>query len=141
MEPMTCRALLTLRLLPEQRNRLRDYEKTFPPGRYMTGNEICKMFRLKPESIPESETERIDAIWFEYRKRIGWKQGKLNDLYHENVCSKTKQRIHAGVPWCECPTPQEDIHVWEDWFIENGAKEFDEIEWTLKQDAFSIADH
>lgn len=129
MHPMVARAFLNGLLTSEQRLRLRQYENTLEPGRYLQGFEICNLFKLKPNPVDEKETDRIQSLYFEYRKRIEWKQSQLNDIHHEEVCNKKPRRNIGKYGWCYCPTTQQDVHAWEDWSLEHMDKTLEELAW------------
>jgi hypothetical protein len=87
------------------------------------------MFRLKPDPLTEEEADRLQTLYFEYRKRIEWKQAQLNDKNHETICVGQHRRKIGDYGWCECPTPQQDIHAWEDWALEHMDKSLEELHW------------
>jgi hypothetical protein len=132
MEPMTARALLTLRLSPEQREKLREHEKSLPPGRYLTGFEILRSFpQVKGGEVPEDQTLEIDQLYREWERRILWKTNELENNRHDRVC------IPRTGPWCKCRTRQEEVHEWEDWFIDNYDKAPTERDWRIPHQVFS----
>src|SRR3990167_7563540 len=125
MEPMTARALLTLRLSPEQREKLRKHEKTLPPGRYLQGFEICRMFGIKVGEIAEDQISELESLYRRWEREILWKANNIEDKRHGAVCVPT-----TGA-WCKCRTRQEEIHEWENFSIENFGKEDSEINWIM----------
>lgn len=109
---MAARALLAISLSSENRKKLRRYENSLPPGRYLIGAEICKMFQLTPEAPDEMELAKLDYMWRVY-EGIQWKKNKIEEKTHDQMC-----RNITGT-WCKCRTRQQEIHEWEDWAIEN----------------------
>lgn len=53
MESQLARGFLTLLLSPKQRAELLRVEASLPPGRYLTGFEVCRMFRIQPERVSD----------------------------------------------------------------------------------------
>jgi len=117
MEPQSARAFLTGQIMkagrPDIVTAIRDYEKSkLPPGRYLTGFEICqwlirtlrKSFKPPLEIVNpnEEETEKMDALWKRYRAT-------------ELAVSESFETEHPDlVPLSKA----EQIHRWEDWACE-----------------------
>lgn len=109
MEPMTARAVLTLNLSPEQREKLRNHEATLPPGRYLMGFEIVRIFQMKMGEIPQDQTNEIDELYKRWERSVLWKANNIEGKRHEAVCGGE----------CKCRTRQEEVWEWEDWIIQN----------------------
>lgn len=121
MEPMTARGLLAMQLSPEQKEKLKKYERTLPAGRCLTAFEICQWLRLKPAPAAEADTTLLDGLRKEYDRRILWKLNKLEEKSHVEHCLKR----------CFCRSRQDEVREWEDWVAENFGKAMEEIEWGI----------
>ena len=130
MEPMAARALLAISLSPGQREKLRRFERTLPPGRLLQGAEIVRMFGVLPPTPEEAETEKLKELAKEWERRILWKKNQIETKNHETVCAEK----------CKCRTRQQEIHEWEDWAMQNFDKPLDNIEWPAEEKVQSDKD-
>jgi hypothetical protein len=119
MEPMAARALLAIALSSENRKKLRSYEKTLPPGKYLQGGEICRLFKLTPKTASDEDIRTLEQMWHEYNRRVLWKKNKIEEKRHEVDCVKK----------CICKTRQEEVHDWEDFAMQNFDKAWISIDW------------
>ena len=99
MHPMAARAFLNRLLDSRQRGRLRVYERSLPPGRYLLGFEICRKFRLSAKEIPEREIDEMEALWTQYATT----QLRSSEEFEER---------HPEIPE---RSKAEEVHAWEDW--------------------------
>lgn len=136
MHPMVARACIAPLLSSEQREKLRKYERSLPPGRYLQGFEICRMLRLKPTTIAEEETDRIQNLYFEWEKRILWPINNAENIRHERECrdfvGKNELEIKPmknNLKWCKCRTRQQEVHEWEDWALQNMDRTTEDLRW------------
>ena len=98
MHPMAARAFLNMQLSPSERERLRDFEKSLPRGRYLQGYEVCRMLNLRPKSVPDIDTSAMESLWTHYAKT------QLN-------VGRTFEDEHSDI---EPRTKQQEVHAWED---------------------------
>jgi len=105
MHPMAMRAFLNMYLSPEKREKQRVYERSLPPGRYLQGFEICRMWNLKPSPVDDADMTRMEALWFQY-ERTQQSLGMQFEERHPDVCPRSLQ---------------EEIHAWEDWALRHYA--------------------
>lgn len=124
MEPMTARALLTLKLSPDQREKLREHEKKLPPGRYLVAMEILQMFNTKIGEVPEEEIHDIDQLYRRWERDVLQQANGLENERHIQTCG-------AVEGWCKCRTRQEEIHEWEDWILDNYDLSDDQRRWRI----------
>lgn len=101
MHPMAARAFLNKLLNVTERMELRRTERNLPPGRYLQGSEICRIFNLKPDSLPEEETDKMEALWGHYG-RTDLRLALQFEDEHPEVIPKTKA---------------EEVHAWEDFAL------------------------
>lgn len=80
---------------------------------------------VKGGEVPENQTSEIDDLYKRYEREILWKANNLEDRRHDAVCVPTKGA------WCKCRTRQEEIHEWEDWFIDNYDKAEENRDWRI----------
>lgn len=99
MHPMVARAFLNKLLNDFERAELRKNERNLPQGRYWQGFEICRAYNLRPESLPDQETEKMEELWKQYAT-TQLRTGLEFEQSHPEVTPKTKA---------------EEVHDWEDW--------------------------
>lgn len=124
MHPMAARALLAMQLLPEQREKLRKYERTLP--RYLQGSEICQMFKLKPTAAIEMDTETLERLYRLWDQKVLWKVNKIEEKAHNERCMQT-----PSGQWCKCRSKADEVHEWEDWALENFGRAEEELSWNI----------
>jgi hypothetical protein len=105
MHPMVVRAILAIHLSPAGRGKLRDYERRIladQPGRYLTGFEITRCMKNKPNNPTDQELGRMESLWRDYERnqmRGGWEL----EREHPEVVPRDKL---------------DEIYAWEDYAIE-----------------------
>ena len=102
MHPMAARALITIHLSPDERKRLRVYEKSLPPGRYLQGFELCRMFHLALKTVPERDSLQMEDLWGR------WGRTELA------IEQRREDQDRSIIP----RSKQEEIHAWEDWALD-----------------------
>lgn len=123
---MAARALLAMQILPEQREKLRKYEKTLPHSRVLQGFEICQLFKLKPTAALETDTDTLERLYRLWEQKILWKSNKIEEKAHDVRCGGT-----PSGKWCKCRMKQDEVHEWEDWALENFGRQEEDISWTI----------
>lgn len=99
MHPMVARAFTNKLLNEFERAELRKIERNLAQGRYYLASEICHKYNLRPESLPETETEKMESLWIKYATT------QLNmGLEFEETHPDIQPRSKA-----------EEVHAWEDW--------------------------
>lgn len=104
MQPWTARAFLMRMLNQDQKDQLRKHESTLPRGRYLQGFEICKAFKLKPNTLNEDAVASMERLLTGFIKNKEYK--------HLN-----KHRISddiSEVVECDCKTDNEALYEWEE---------------------------
>ncbi len=127
MHPMAARAILNLMLLPEQIEKLRNYEKkNLPEGRCLQGFEICRMFRLKAKPLSEEQTDEMERLWFAFERNFLWPQQRRENALHPEGCTMFT---------CRHPPAQgvrsklEEIYQWEDFSRMNFGTNVEDVQW------------
>jgi hypothetical protein len=68
MEPQHARGFLVRLLNEKQRKILKDLEESMPMDRYLTGYEVCRMFKLTPPAVAEDQSQAMASLWDEFMK-------------------------------------------------------------------------
>ncbi len=103
MHPMAARAFLAIHLSPEGREKLRAYEQSVlgNNGRYLTGFEIVRLLRKRPDNPQEHEVQRMEDLWMRYERDHLWPARRFEEE-HPEVLGLTKL---------------EEIYEWEDYAV------------------------
>lgn len=127
MHPMVARAFLRMQLLPEQIERLRNYEKqNLPLNRYLQGFEICQKFGLKPKPLEETATDDMEKLWMAFERNFLWPQQKREDRLHPEICSMSTCK-HPPVHGVR--TKLDEIYQWEDFAAVNFGTAVEDVQW------------
>lgn len=79
MRPYVARAFLNKLLNEDERKDLKAFEKTLPEGHYLTSSELCRRYRLKPDPLPEEDTDRMELLLWKWNKRWEARYDAAND--------------------------------------------------------------
>lgn len=88
MEPYVARAFLNRLLSDDERRRLREAEGRLQlepkmRARYLQGFEICRLFHLKPDPLPEADTERMSRLLWIWNRQWEQKYHALEKIHSE----------------------------------------------------------
>lgn len=64
----------------------------------MQGFQICRMFNLKPKTVPDIDCERMDLLYWKYERA---NEAKFDPLKDDGL------------------SRAEEVHAWEDWALAN----------------------
>jgi hypothetical protein len=80
MHSSTARGFYVMLLNRDEREKLRDYEKTLPRGRYLINKEIALIFHLEVRKEDRNKTPEeitaMDELWQQFNREI-WKEKKI----------------------------------------------------------------
>lgn len=99
MHPMVARAFIYKLLSDKQKESLKGFERRLEKGRYLQGFEICQMFRLKPDPVPEEETDRMQNLWMSYERETIWKGEQFEQEHSEVVPLSRLEQIWNWQEW------------------------------------------
>lgn len=111
MDLAVARAFLSTQISHGQRAKLRAYELSgkLPPGRCLTGFEICKVFQIRPTAVPDIDENAMKELRQRYEQKVLWKRQQIEEKAHDTQCAKK----------CVCRTAVQEMHDWEDWALMN----------------------
>jgi len=84
------------------------------------------MFSLKPEPLPEADTEMMERLYFAFEKNVLWPQQRREDSLHPEKCTMFGC-YHKAVPGVR--TRLEEIYQWEDFARANYGSAIEDVRW------------
>lgn len=85
------------------------------------------MYKLKPESLPEYETENMEILWRAFERNFLWKQREHDDNLHPAGCTMFTCKHKAVIG---THSKLDEIYQWEDFARANYGTAVEEISWT-----------
>lgn len=82
------RAFLNKLLNESERWDLKEFEKTLPPGRFLTGFEICRRYKLQPKLLPEKDLAQMELLY--------WKWNKAWEAKYDSMRAKTNEPFNVN---------------------------------------------
>jgi hypothetical protein len=115
MHSSTARGFYVMLLNRDEREKLRDLEKSLPQGRYFANCEIAAIFHLEIKKEERQKTDieiaTMDELWRQFNKEI-WKAKKMVKMRFDKAKAMAidmeKPMIPGQMIQAETPNGQED---------------------------------
>lgn len=84
------------------------------------------MFNLKPDPLPEEQTEAMERLWNAFEKNFLWKQQREEDKLHPPGCTMFTCK-HPPVKGVR--SKLDEIYQWEDYAMVNFGTPLEDLVW------------